>query len=285
MGPLAKARLVALAVPVVQAEGPLVLLTIIDTGRIQQLLDRERLPEGWSLAIRDSRGDVIASRLPLPTSSSRRSSSDDGVRHEVASKVSRWSVELDTSAPSRTAPLLDAAKVLAAAILVATLTGLLSATLASRRLSRSVDSLADVEPASDSSPGTAEIAEIAAARRRLYRDRAQRRQAEASLARSRAQLTAFIEQAPSCIAMFDGDMNYLATSGDWLRTFGEGHATLVGRNNYEVSPDIPAQWRAVHQAVLGGAPAIRDHADTWRRADGREVSLRWSVVPLSLIHI
>ena len=112
----------------------------------------------------------------------------------------------------------------------------------------------------------------------LHRDITQRKRAEQALNQARGQLTAFIDQAPHCIAMFDRQMNYLATSRDWLRTFGDGETVLIGRNNYVLHPDIPQHWRDVHVAALAGT-ATRNQDDTWLRADGRQQCLRWSVVP------
>ncbi len=97
--------------------------------------------------------------------------------------------------------------------------------------------------------------------------------------KSRAQLEAFVRQAPLSIAMFDQGMNYLVTSGRWLTEYGRGHTDLVGRSHYDVHPDLPEPWRDLHRQVLAGATVKNDEAE-WTWADGtkhwlRSVSLPW----------
>jgi PAS domain S-box-containing protein len=103
-------------------------------------------------------------------------------------------------------------------------------------------------------------------------------QAEADLRKSREQLLFFIQHAPISMAMFDQDMNYLATSGRWLIEFGRGCVDLIGRNYYEAQPDIPAEWKSVHQQALAGA-FIQNNEDMWIQGDGSKHWLRWSVRP------
>lgn len=103
-------------------------------------------------------------------------------------------------------------------------------------------------------------------------------QAQALLEKTRDQLKAFIQHAPISIAMFDRNMNYLATSGRWLTEYGRGCADLVGRNHYEVHPDIAPEWKRVHQEALGGA-TLKNDEDMWIQADGSRHWLRWAVLP------
>ncbi|HEY8158805.1 MAG TPA: PAS domain S-box protein [Methylobacter sp.] len=102
--------------------------------------------------------------------------------------------------------------------------------------------------------------------------------AEEALKKSRAQLKAFISQAPISIAMFDRNMNYLETSGQWLHEFGRGYANLNGLNHYQVNPDLPEKWKQVHQQCLSGA-MLKNDEDLWIQADGSQRWLRWSVMP------
>jgi PAS domain S-box-containing protein len=105
-----------------------------------------------------------------------------------------------------------------------------------------------------------------------------KRSAERALNKYRAQLKTFIEKSPASIAMFDRDMNYLATSQRWLADYGRGHDDLVGLNHYQVHPDMPAQWINIHQQGLAGAMLNNDD-DLWVHADGSKVWLRWAVTP------
>ena len=102
--------------------------------------------------------------------------------------------------------------------------------------------------------------------------------AEEALKKSQAQLKTFVSQAPIAIAMFDRNMNYLETSGQWLHDFGRGYANLNGFNHYQVHPDLPEKWKQVHQQCLRGA-ILKNDEDLWVRADGSQCWLRWAVMP------
>ncbi|MGE5472378.1 MAG: response regulator [Bacteroidota bacterium] len=88
----------------------------------------------------------------------------------------------------------------------------------------------------------------------------------------------FIKQAPTCIAMFDPAMNYMATSDRWLAEYGDGLSSLVGRNHYELFPDLPEAWKDIHRQVLAGA-TVKNDEDPWPQADGRRRWLRWAAQP------
>ena len=110
------------------------------------------------------------------------------------------------------------------------------------------------------------------------RDITDRKRAEEALKKSRAQLETFIKQAPICIAMLDLDMNYLAVSDKWLSEFGRGYQNIVGRNHYQVNPDLPANWKAVHQQALAGVSLSNDD-DLWIQTDGSKYWSAWTVSP------
>ena len=105
-----------------------------------------------------------------------------------------------------------------------------------------------------------------------------RKQAEDRLRKTQAQLRTFIGQAPISIAMLDRDMNYLAASGRWLLEYGRGLADLAGRNHYDVHPDVPESWKAVHRRAQAGE-SVRNDEDLWIQADGSRNWLRWAVLP------
>lgn len=112
----------------------------------------------------------------------------------------------------------------------------------------------------------------------ILRDVTERVRAERALIDSRRQLTVMIEQAPISIAMFDRDMNYMATSDRWLADYGAGLATLTGRNHYEVWPDISDAWKQVHRNGMAGIVTKSD-SDLWIKPDGSRMWLRWAVHP------
>ncbi len=105
-----------------------------------------------------------------------------------------------------------------------------------------------------------------------------KKQIEENLKESQEQLEAFIRHAPISIAMLDKDMNYLANSGRWLNEYGRGYENLIGRNHYAVHPDVPAEWKRVHQQGLAGVTQHND-GEMWTHADGSQHWLRWAVLP------
>ncbi|MBI1397564.1 MAG: PAS domain S-box protein [Betaproteobacteria bacterium] len=96
--------------------------------------------------------------------------------------------------------------------------------------------------------------------------------------RTLAQLAAVIAQAPFSAALFDRSMNYLAASDRWMAAYGRGLPDLVGRNHYDLHPELPEEWKRAHRQGLAGQSVHRKE-DRWVRPDGREHWLRWSVVP------
>lgn len=70
-----------------------------------------------------------------------------------------------------------------------------------------------------------------------------------------------MKNVPAAIAVLDTQMNYLAVSDQWIA----GHRTphggdLIGKNHYQVCPDITAEHRNEHQRVLAGETLRRPRA-------------------------
>ncbi|MBI3775118.1 MAG: PAS domain S-box protein [Gammaproteobacteria bacterium] len=83
--------------------------------------------------------------------------------------------------------------------------------------------------------------------------------------------------------MFDRDMRYLAYSARWLQDYGRGYADLTGRSHYDIHPDLPGQWKEVHQRGMAGETIKKDD-DYWLQADGNAHWLSWSVTPWRDVH-
>ncbi|MBI4697088.1 MAG: PAS domain S-box protein [Gammaproteobacteria bacterium] len=92
------------------------------------------------------------------------------------------------------------------------------------------------------------------------------------------QLRIFIQHAPAAIAMFDRHMNYLAASSRWLANYRLSGVDVVGRNHYEIFPEMPAHWREAHRRALDGA-VERGERDHFQRADGSSDWVRWELRP------
>jgi PAS domain S-box-containing protein len=92
-------------------------------------------------------------------------------------------------------------------------------------------------------------------------------------------LQTFVEHAPAAVAMLDRDLRYIATSRRWLAEYGVPNQNLTGRLHYDVFPNLPESWRAIHQRCLGGAVETSD-GDSWRPPGwDHDQVLRWEIRP------
>lgn len=91
-------------------------------------------------------------------------------------------------------------------------------------------------------------------------------------------LKLFIERVPTGIAMLDRQMRYLAVSRRYLDDYRITDTDIIGRNHYEVFPEIPERWREVHRRCLSGE-TLRCEEEPFLRADGRTDWVRWEVRP------
>ena len=78
--------------------------------------------------------------------------------------------------------------------------------------------------------------------------------------------------------MFDRDLRYISYSRRWLYDYGLGDQNLVGRSHYEVFPEIPERWKAIHQNCLEGNSQQCDE-DRFDRTNGKSDYLRWEIQP------
>ncbi len=87
-----------------------------------------------------------------------------------------------------------------------------------------------------------------------------------------------LRYAPAAIAMLDRDMRYLVVSDRYRADYQLGDQPLEGRSHYEVLPNQPERWLAVHQRVLAGATE-RSEEERIVRSDGREEWIAWEARP------
>jgi len=87
-----------------------------------------------------------------------------------------------------------------------------------------------------------------------------------------------LQGASLAIAILDSDLHYVAHSRAWCEMYDLGGADLTGRHHYDVFPEIPPRWRAIHARCLDGAVERCDE-DRFVRSDGRVDWIAWEVRP------
>ncbi|MHC9064170.1 PAS domain S-box protein [Nitrospira sp. CMX1] len=105
-----------------------------------------------------------------------------------------------------------------------------------------------------------------------------RKKIEAVLAEREEHLRLFIEHSPVALAMFDQEMRYLAVSQRWREDYQLGDQPLLGRSHYEVFPEVPERWKAIHRRCLAGAVESCKE-DPFGRLDGRTNWSHWEIRP------
>ncbi len=113
----------------------------------------------------------------------------------------------------------------------------------------------------------------------FYRDISKRRKAESALRHSTDLLRYVIEHTRSAIAIHDKDLRYLYVSQKYLDEYGISDGkSIIGKHHYEVIPDLPEKWRAVHRRALAGE-VLSAEDDAYEKADGKIEYTRWECRP------
>ena len=88
----------------------------------------------------------------------------------------------------------------------------------------------------------------------------------------------FVDQAPTAIAMFNKNMEYLAASREWYLDYNITIPSVIGKSHYEIFPEIGAEWKGHHQACLKGHIQKADE-EKFVREDGSVQWLTYEVKP------
>ena len=90
-----------------------------------------------------------------------------------------------------------------------------------------------------------------------------------------------ISDAPVALAIFDRNMRYLAASRRWYEDYNITQSTIIGRNHYEVFPDLPERWKVIHQECLRGANKS-NRGEVFNRQNGDQQWIAWEIQPWQL---
>jgi PAS domain S-box-containing protein len=111
-----------------------------------------------------------------------------------------------------------------------------------------------------------------------FRDITERRKMLDQIIEHREQLELFIRHSPVSLAMFDMEMRYLAVSRRWITEYDLEGKELIGRNHYEIFPELSNEWKEIHQRCLHGE-ILKNEEDAFFGADGVKKWLRWEIRP------
>lgn len=105
-----------------------------------------------------------------------------------------------------------------------------------------------------------------------------RKQTEQALKESEEKTRYILKHNPNAIAVFDNNMNILNVSDRFLEDYNVKNKDVMGKNHYEVFPEIPPKWRKIHKRALKGE-IISNEEDCFIRPDGSATYTRWECRP------
>jgi PAS domain S-box-containing protein len=223
IGPVAKQKLVAIAVPVVrQGKTVFVLLSTIEARQFETFLQGNQLPKNWTVTLLDSRDQVISQQPSLVTDVRM----SGGNVHHFKSRLaaSPWTVVVDIPDTAYYAPATDTALLLVGAILLTTSLSILCGKWASRRISDGVASLAQdpwsARPALD-------IAEVSMVKRILDEAALARNLAQANMDRVHGRFQRIFHDAPMPLCILSKDGSISAVNSRFVEVFGSLSADVT----------------------------------------------------------
>lgn len=277
-GTVAQEPLAGLAAPVLRNGSTAYAIgTVIPLRQLQGLLDDLPLTPGWSVALFDSQGRLLARHGEVGASED----AEGDIRVSGRLGMAPWTLEVRGLNELTSHGRQRMALVLGALVLGALLAAWIGGWRASQRLARSVHALSEAPGAS---PPREEIEEIRNARLRIAdadarRDRVEteRRDSErhylqqleraaADLRASEAQLLSIVESASDAIIVTNAELSIVMANAAATRLFGTPDRPIVGT---AVEQLFPAHLRQTQRAALAQAA----HADPAHSGAGAHLEL------------
>ncbi len=109
-------------------------------------------------------------------------------------------------------------------------------------------------------------------------DITERKRADKRLRDSEETLRYIVKHDPNAIAVYDRGLHYIAVSDRYLQDYDVKEEDILGKHHYEVFPEMPERWKAVHRRCLAGA-IERSDDDAFERPDGSITYNRWECRP------
>ncbi|RAJ77415.1 PAS domain S-box-containing protein [Chitinophaga dinghuensis] len=97
----------------------------------------------------------------------------------------------------------------------------------------------------------------------IANDISARKAAEKMLQDEKAKLAAFVKDIPEAVAMLDNSLRFILHSNVWMEDYNLQGQDILGKQVYDVFPDIPEEFKVMHRSALQGK--IEKYEDyTWR---------------------
>ena len=87
-----------------------------------------------------------------------------------------------------------------------------------------------------------------------------------------------IEHDRSAIALLNRNLEYIYVSRKFLEDYKVKEKDVIGKKHYEVFPDLPQNWKDVHQRTLSGEVLSAEN-DQYPKSDGTIEWVRWESRP------
>ncbi len=111
-----------------------------------------------------------------------------------------------------------------------------------------------------------------------FRDITESKKAEIEIAYSNELMKYIIEHTHSSISVHDTDMNYIFVSNSYYNDLRLSDRNIIGRNHYDVFPDLPQHLRDVHKRSLKGE-VINAEGEMLVHPDGSFDYANWQCRP------